>query len=212
MLFLQRQGVLHGVGFAFCLEDMHLRFPFGLLDLLHLGRFCLQFRDLHLFLLELGLDAHAIVFLLLQQERLQPFGVLLRQVNVAQHNFLHDDPIGSEFLRDHSSRALSYLFAFCRKHVPNCVVRNQLTPDACHYRRDDLFLDRMRQIALNVVQPLGIQAIPYGDGQSQRESFFCLDVQQLRFTRDVFGCDLSIFCDTSGEHLIPRVKQGHLFD
>ena len=67
LFFLQRKRVLHRIRFTLRLQDVYLRFAFGLLDLLNLRGFGLEFGDAHLFLLQFCLHAHAIVFLLLQQ-------------------------------------------------------------------------------------------------------------------------------------------------
>jgi hypothetical protein len=63
-----------------------LRLAFSLLDLLYFRRLSFEFRDAHLFLLQLRLHAHAVIFLLFQEQSLQPFCVLLRQLDVAQHH------------------------------------------------------------------------------------------------------------------------------
>src|SRR5581483_5399228 len=93
-LFLfQRQQVFHGIGLALSLQHADLGLAFGLLHLLGFGAFGLQLGDPHLLLLDLGFNSHAVVFLFLKQQTFQSFGVFWRQLNVAQHNFLHNDPV-----------------------------------------------------------------------------------------------------------------------
>src|ERR1035437_6643814 len=212
-LFLfQRQGVLHRIGFALSLQDVDLRLAFGLLDLLYFRRFGFEFRDAYLFLLQLCFHAHAVVFLLFQQQSLQPFRVFLRQLDVPQHHFFHHDSVSRQFLRDHACRPLSHFFPFSRENIAHRVVRNQFAPDAGHDRRNNLLLHGTRQVALNVFQSFGIETITHRNRKTKRQPLLGLYVEQLRFGRDIGRSVFSILRDSRGEDLIPRVEQRYVLD
>src|ERR1700719_1742995 len=111
-LFLfQREQILHGIGLALGLEDAHGGLSFGSFYLLNLGRFGVGLGDFHLLLVDLGLDAHAVILLFLQQQRLEALRVFLRKFDVTQHDFLHHDAIGGEALANDFGGALTNFFA-----------------------------------------------------------------------------------------------------
>ena len=89
LLLLERQRVLHGVGLRLGLQDANLRVALGVFHFADFLRLRLEFGDAHLLLLDLGLKDEAVVLLLLQQESFEPLGVLLGQLDVAHHHFLH---------------------------------------------------------------------------------------------------------------------------
>ena len=136
--------------------------------------------------MDFGLDSHAIVFLFLQEQRLQAFGIFLRQFDVAQHDFLHHDSIRAEAFADQLCRPLADLFALCGEHFTHGVVRHQLSPCGSDDGGHDFFLERLREVGFHIVETLGIELIADGDGEAERESFFGLHVQRLALC-DAFG-------------------------
>src|SRR5208282_6687637 len=89
-LFLfQRERVLHGIGLALGLQHADGSLSLSLFHFLHLGCVGVSFGDFDLLLMDLGLDAHAVIFLFLQQQRLEALRVFLRKFDVTQHDFFH---------------------------------------------------------------------------------------------------------------------------
>ena len=66
-----------------------------MLDGARLLRLGLQLGDPHLFLLDLRLHAHAVGFLLFEQQALQSFRILRRQLDISQHHLLYQHALGS---------------------------------------------------------------------------------------------------------------------
>jgi hypothetical protein len=83
LLLLERESVLHSVGFGLGLKHLHLSVAFGLLHLLDFGAFGFEFRNPDLFFLNLGLHAHLVVLLFLQQQAFEALGVFRRKLDVA---------------------------------------------------------------------------------------------------------------------------------
>src|SRR4029077_3397806 len=111
-LFLfQREQILHAIGLALGFEDADLGLPFGSLYLLNLGCFGVGLGHFHLLPVNLGLDAHAVILLFLQQQRLEALRVFLRKFDVTRHDFLHHDAIGGQPLANDFGRALTNFFA-----------------------------------------------------------------------------------------------------
>ena len=100
LLFLERQGVLHGVGLSLGFDHLGLRLSLGLFHLLHGLSLGLQLGNLHLLLLNVGHYAELVVLLLLEQQAFEALGILVGELNVAEHDFLNDDAIGAELAGD----------------------------------------------------------------------------------------------------------------
>ena len=78
LLLLQRQRVLHGIGFGLSLKHSHLGLAFRLFYLLGFCGFGLKLRDPHLLLLNVGLHSHLIVLLFFEEQVFKTFGVFRR--------------------------------------------------------------------------------------------------------------------------------------
>src|SRR5208283_1501425 len=177
-LFLfQREHVLHGIGLALGLQHADGGLSFGLFHLLNLIGVGVSFGDLHLLLVNFGLDTHAVVLLFLQQQRLEAFGVLLRKFDVTQHDFFHYDAVGGQPFANDFGGALTNFFALGGENFAHRVTRHQFAPRRGHHGRHDLLFQRLRQIGFNVVEALGVNLITDGDGQAECESFFGLDME-----------------------------------
>src|SRR5207302_7597641 len=118
------------------------------------------------------LDPHAVVLLLFQQEGLQSFRILRRQLYVAQHHLFHHDSIRCQLLRDQPRCPPPHFLTLRRKNIPHRVVRNDLPPNARDDRRDAFFFHWTRQTSMDVIQPLRIEPVSHGSREPQRQSFF----------------------------------------
>ena len=74
--------------------------PSACLHLLHRFGLGLQLGNPHLLLLDVGHDAHLIVFLLLEQQAFKALGVLFGQLDVREHHLFHHDAVGAQLARD----------------------------------------------------------------------------------------------------------------
>ena len=204
LLLFQRKRVLHGIGLALGLQHPHGGLPLGLFHLLHLGGIGVGFGDFDLLLVNLGLNAHAVVLLFFQQQRFQALGILLRKFDITQHHFLHHDAVGAQPFANHFGGALTHFFALGGKNFAHRIARHQFAPGRGNHGRHDFFFQRMRQIGFDVVKALGIDLVTHGDGEAQRESFFRLHAQRFAF-RAALG--QRIFTDSGGEQLVAGVEQ-----
>src|SRR5207245_10426018 len=92
-----------------------------------------------------------------------------------------DQSTGGEYRCYDSGGALTDFFALGREDIVNGIVRNQLAPCTGDNSRNDFFLYRLRQVRLDVIEMLRIEAIAHRNRQPKRESFFGLDIQWLGF-------------------------------
>src|SRR5205823_11809702 len=93
LLLFEGQRVLHGVRLGLGLQHSHLGLALGLLYLLRLGGFGFKFRNPNLLFLDFSLHRHLIVLLFFEQKILQALRVFRRQLDIAQHDFFHDDAV-----------------------------------------------------------------------------------------------------------------------
>ena len=156
---------------------MHLGFAFGLLDLLHFRGLGLQFGNPHLFTFQLRLHAHAVILLLLQQQRLQPLRIFRRQLDIPQHHLFHHNPIRRQLLRDQPCSPLPHFLPLRRKNITHRIVGNDLPPHTSHGRRYDFLFHWTRQIPLDVIQLFRIQPVSHRNRQPQRQPFLSLHIQ-----------------------------------
>ena len=209
LLLFQRQRVLHGVGLAFRLQHTDGGLSLGLFHLLHFGGIGVGFSDLHLLLVDFGLHAHSVVLLFLQQQRFEALGILLRQFDVAQHDFFDHDAVGAQPFANHLGGALPNFFAFGGEHFAHRIARHQFTPRGGDDRRDDFPFQRLRQVGLNVVEALGVDLVADGDGEAERETLLGLYAQRVAFRR---ALGRRIFADAGGEQLVARVEKFDALD
>ncbi len=209
LLFLEGQGVLHGVSFRLGLQHAHRCRAFRFFHRLHLGGFGFQLGDLHLLGLHLGLYAQAFVLLLFEQQSFQPAGIL------RQHDLFHDDSVMLQLLSDSFRGQLADLFAFCREDFAHSVVGREFAEGGRHHRRNDFPLHRLRQIGVDEIQTLGIELVADGDGHPDAQPFFRLDGEVrgfsgLRVFRLAFTDRLqAVFAGRSNQHVVTQVVQRH---
>ena len=151
-----------------------------MLDLPHLLRFGLRLRDLHFLLLDALIHRHAVVFLLLQQQPLQPLRVLLRKLNFAQQHFFHFNGIVAEPRRDDLRSPLPKFFALDGENVAHHIIRSHLAEHAGHHRSHNLLINRLRQICLHVIKPPRIDPIPHRHRQPDLQPFARLHIQHFQ--------------------------------
>ena len=108
-----------------------------------------------------------VVLLFLQQEVFESLGIFRRKLNVAQHHFLYDDAIDSKLLGDGLRGAGANFFTFGAEDVADGVRSAPFSPGASDDRRHQIGFDRLWQMALDVVEPLGVETIANGDGESE---------------------------------------------
>jgi hypothetical protein len=94
---------------------------------------------------------------------------------------LHDDAVGSQFLCDCVGRPAANLVALDGEHVAHQVPGRDLPKDARHYRSDDLFGQRLRQVGMDVVELARVDAIADADREADFQPFFGLRLERLGF-------------------------------
>ena len=205
LFLLERQRVLHGVGFALGLQHACLRPGLCLLHVADLLRLGLELGDAHLFLLDLGLEAQSLILLFLQQQSFQALGVFSGQHDVAHHDFFHHDAVGGQARGDRVGGALPKFLAARGEDLAHDVVRRCLAKDSGHHRRDDLLFERLRQIGVNRVQALGFQPPAHRDSHTDREAFAAGHSEEFSFF-------LGILCGDGGEDVVAHVVLGHVLN
>src|SRR5208282_4220759 len=181
LLLLQRQRVLHRVCLCLGLDHARLSLTFRLLHLADFRRLGLRFGDFHALLFDVGLDGHLIVLLLLEQQAFEPLRILLRQLHPSQQHFLYDNRVAGQPRRDGLSRVAAKLLALDREDVAHHVIRRQLAKRGRYHRFDDLFVERLRQVRLDVVELARIHSVAHRHADAHGESFARLHRQQFEF-------------------------------
>ena len=163
LFLLQRQRVLHGIGFALGLNDLGLRVAFGLLHLLRFFSFSLQFGNLHLLLLHVGFHAHLVVLLFLEQQAFKSLGVLLRQLNVGEHDLFHHDAVSTQLAGDDLRGLGADFFAFGTEDFAHCELRREFAPCRCHHGRHQFLIDGLRHVSLHAIELVRIEPVAHRD-------------------------------------------------
>ena len=107
----------------------------------------------------------------------QALGILRRQLDVAQHDFLHDDAVGAEFLRNDFAAAPANLFALGSRRLR---ARCSWGPVPATHWRPPAEPSLSRQAAagwLRYSRAAWDRAGNDGDGESQRKTFLRLDTR-----------------------------------
>lgn len=107
---------------------------------------------------------------------LESAGVLGGQRQVAQHNLLDDNAIRGQLARDGVRSAAADLIAIVRKDVADKISRRDLAEGAGHNRGHNLVGQRLRKVGMDVIELPRVDAVPYGYGETNLESFLGLDL------------------------------------
>ena len=204
LLLLERQRVLHRIGFSLGHEHARLRVGLGMLDLADLRGFGLRFRDLHFLLLDLRVNTCAIVLLLFFKQAFKAARIFLRQFHFSEQHFLYDDSVFGQPRRDCLRGFLAILAALDGEKIAHDVIRTQVAKRAGHNRLDNFLVNRLRQIRLNVSETRRVDAITHGKRESHGQTF-------ARFNVKHFELFLRSRAGRCRENLVAHVIQGNAF-